>query len=65
MGCSATQRVGQVKQPRGGYLNPKDSDELILGPGIEELPVTKQSFSRQLFFSSSVIVLNLAIEAAP
>lgn len=37
MGCSVTQRVGQVKQPRGGYLKPKDFEEIILGPGIEEL----------------------------
>lgn len=37
MGCSVTQRVGQVKQPRGGYLKPKDFDEIILEPGIEEL----------------------------
>lgn len=37
MGCPVTQRVRQVSQPRGGYLNPKDFDELILGPGIEEL----------------------------
>ena len=37
MGCSVTQRVGQVKQPRGGYLKPKDFDEIILGLGIEEL----------------------------
>ena len=37
MGCSVTQRVDQVKQPIGGYLKPKDFDEVILGPGIEEL----------------------------
>lgn len=37
MGCSVTQRVRQVSQPRGGYLKPKDFDEIILGPGIEEL----------------------------
>lgn len=37
MGCSVTQRVDQIKQPRGGYLKLKDFDEIILGPGIEEL----------------------------
>ncbi|KGF13878.1 hypothetical protein HMPREF1647_03700 [Lancefieldella parvula DNF00906] len=37
MGCSVTQRVDQIKQPRGGYLKSKDFDEIILGPGIEEL----------------------------
>ena len=37
MGCSVTQRIDQIKQPTGGYLKLKDFDEIILGPGVEEL----------------------------
>ncbi|MBQ9545375.1 MAG: hypothetical protein IJV00_09650 [Clostridia bacterium] len=37
MGCSVTQRIKQVKQPFGGYLNPKALTDTILGKGIEEL----------------------------
>ena len=36
-GCSVTQRIKQVKQPRGGYIKPKDMTTLILGDGIDAL----------------------------
>lgn len=37
-GCSVTQRIKQVKQPRGGYINPKMLKVLELdGGGIDEL----------------------------
>lgn len=36
-GCSVTQRIKQVKQPRGGYINPKSMTTLSLGEGIEAL----------------------------
>lgn len=32
---SVTQRITQVKQPRGGYLNPKDFVETVFDDGIE------------------------------
>lgn len=34
---SVTQRVKIVKQPRGGYINPKQFESTQLGPGIEAL----------------------------
>lgn len=37
MGCSVTQRIKQVKQPRGGYLNPKALKAESLGEGAESL----------------------------
>ncbi len=37
MGCSVTQRIKKVKQPRGGYINPKSMETISLGDGIEEL----------------------------
>jgi len=37
MGCSVTQRIKQVKQPRGGYINPKEFKPELLGDGAEEL----------------------------
>ena len=36
-GCSVTQRIKQVKQPHGGYINPKDMTVVALGEGIEVL----------------------------
>ena len=36
-GCSVTQRIKQVKQPRGGYINPKTMTVVVLGEGIEAL----------------------------
>jgi len=36
-GCSVTQRVKQVKQPRGGYLSPRVFDTYSLGSGLEDL----------------------------
>lgn len=36
-GCSVTQRIKQVKQPRGGYINPKEMTTVVLGEGIEAL----------------------------
>lgn len=36
-GCSVTQRIKQVKQPRGGYINPKTMTSTVLGEGIEAL----------------------------
>ena len=30
MGVSVTNRISQVKQPTGGYLNPKDMDRIQL-----------------------------------
>lgn len=36
-GYSVTQRIKQVKQPRGGYIKPKELMEIQLGDGIEEL----------------------------
>lgn len=37
---SVTNRVKQVKQPRGGYINPKTLTKTVLGPGEEELKQT-------------------------
>lgn len=37
MGCSVTQRIKQVKQPRGGYINPLEMEIIELGNSIEEL----------------------------
>ena len=36
-GCSVTQRIKQVKQPRGGYINPKEFSLTKMGDGIESL----------------------------
>lgn len=36
-GCSVTQRIKQVKQPRGGYIKPKDLTAQVLGEGIDAL----------------------------
>lgn len=36
-GVSVTQRIKQVKQPRGGYINPKELKVIPLGEGIEAL----------------------------
>lgn len=36
-GCSVTQRIEQVKQPRGGYINPKQLKSERLGDGIDAL----------------------------
>ncbi|WP_339255465.1 hypothetical protein [Paenibacillus sp. FSL P2-0136] len=35
---SVTQRIAQIKQPYGGYLKPKDFDEIIFDDGIELYP---------------------------
>ena len=35
--CSVTQRIKQVKQPRGGYINPRNLTSIPLGDGIESL----------------------------
>ena len=35
--CSVTKRISQIKQPRGGYINPKTMDAIILGDGIDSL----------------------------
>lgn len=37
IGCSVTQRIKQVKQPRGGYINPKIMEAIQCGDGIEAL----------------------------
>lgn len=37
MGYSVTQRIKNVKQPKGGYINPKELQTESLGPGIETL----------------------------
>lgn len=37
IGCSVTQRIKQVKQPRGGYINPKNMEVIQCGDGIEAL----------------------------
>ena len=37
MGCSVTQRIKQVKQPRGGYIKPKEFEAESLGDGAETL----------------------------
>lgn len=36
-GVSVTQRIKQVKQPKGGYINPKSMEITVLGEGIEGL----------------------------
>lgn len=36
-GCSVTSRIKQVKQPRGGYINPKAMTVKVIGEGIEAL----------------------------
>src|SRR5699024_7560336 len=36
--CSVTQRIGKIKQPRGGYLKPKEFEQTVLdGGGIDDL----------------------------
>lgn len=38
IGCSVTQRIKQIKQPRGGYVNPKNFDIKVLDGGtMDEL----------------------------
>lgn len=37
MGCSVTKRARQVKQPRGGYLNPRFFSTESLGAGMAAL----------------------------
>ena len=36
-GCSVTQRIRQIKQPRGGYITPKLLKAVPLGDGIDAL----------------------------
>lgn len=36
-GCSVTQRIRRIKQPRGGYINPRMLSKNFLGEGIESL----------------------------
>ncbi|WP_234028384.1 hypothetical protein [Arachnia propionica] len=36
-GCSVTQRIKQVKQPRGGYINPRNLTSIPLGDDAESL----------------------------
>lgn len=36
-GCSVTQRIKQIEQPRGGYINPKMLNAVSIGEGIEML----------------------------
>lgn len=36
-GCSVTQRTKKVKQPRGGYIKPKDFKPEVLGDGADAL----------------------------
>lgn len=40
-GYSVTQRTKNVKQPRGGYINPKELQTESLGSGIETLNPAK------------------------
>lgn len=35
--CSVTKRIEKIKQPRGGYIRPRDFEKILLGSGIEEL----------------------------
>ena len=36
--CSVTQRIGKIKQPRGGYIKPKEFEQTMLdGGGIDNL----------------------------
>ena len=37
LGCSVTQRIKQIKQPRGGYIPPKMFKAVYLGDGIDAL----------------------------
>ena len=37
LGCSVTQRIKQIKQPRGGYIPPKMFKAVSLGDGIDAL----------------------------
>lgn len=36
-GCSVTRRLKQIKQPRGGYINPRTLEVVSLGDGIDAL----------------------------
>lgn len=36
-GCSVTQRIKQVDQPKGGYIKPKEFKAELLGKGTEAL----------------------------
>lgn len=31
--CSVTQRIGKIKQPRGGYIKPKEFEQTVLDGG--------------------------------
>lgn len=35
--CSVTRRIKQIKQPRGGYINPRTLDVVSLGEGLDAL----------------------------
>lgn len=35
--CSVTRRIKQIKQPRGGYINPRTLEVVSLGDGIDAL----------------------------
>ena len=37
VGCSVTQRINKITQPRGGYINPSLMEEISLGDGIDAL----------------------------
>lgn len=39
--CSVTKRIEKIKQPRGGYIRPRDFEKISLGSGIEELHPTE------------------------
>lgn len=52
MGCSVTQRISKVKQPRGGYIKPKDFEQEALGNGIEELNDAGENVSSNLVGSA-------------
>lgn len=36
--CSVTQRISKIKQPRGGYIKPKEFEQIMLdGGGIDDM----------------------------
>lgn len=37
VGCSVTQRIKRIKQPRGGYINPRTLEVVSLGEGADAL----------------------------
>jgi len=73
IGSSVTKRIKQVKQPRGGYINPKTLMTRSLGDGMDTLNMdenvhvslvgmAKEAFKISLFGATIAGELNKALE---